>query len=207
MAQWQDEFAELATAWAAVRGLEAAPDGDGVRAQGADMQEFIYPWPGTGDSVPISALQSGAVLTLVTANPREAADFAASQGLAEDVAFVLLTVPTADLDDAPPLPENAGVAQAPLEFYDLVEVAVFDTPVASGRIRVEDDVAMVGGLQAPADDAEGRFEPVVLAALADEAFVHGVDTLSTVVTPEQVARYVDAGWTVAAHVASYRSTE
>ena len=49
------------------------------------------------------------------------------------------------------------------------------------------------------------FGQAVLAALVEEAFVHGAETLFTVVSERQVTGYADTGWTVAAHVITFHS--
>jgi hypothetical protein len=120
---------------------------------------------------------------------------------------VLLTAPTAELDAVPELPEGAELAQAPLELYDLVEVSVFDHPVASGRVRIEDGIAVLGGLESQTPGAGKGFERAVLAALVDEAFVHGADTLYTILLPGQVANYTADGWTVAAHLTRFTASQ
>ncbi|MCX6500161.1 MAG: hypothetical protein NTU93_15410 [Arthrobacter sp.] len=212
MADWQDTLPLWAAAWAAVRGQSSAPEGTGVvtAAAGAHSQpEYILAWPGTGADRAAETVRQrpGAVLTLVTTDAEAALSYAATLGLAPVGQAVLLTAPTEDLNAAPDLPENAELAQAPLELYDLVEISVFDHPVASGRVRIEDGLAVVGSLQAEAPEAGKGFEAAVLAALADEAYVHGADTLYTVVSQDQVAAYTASGWTAAAQVISFRASD
>jgi hypothetical protein len=212
MADWQDTLPLWAAAWAAVRGQSSAPEGSGVvtAAAGEDAPpEYILGWPGTDADRAAENIRQhpGAVLTLVTADSGDALSYAAAHGLAAVGQAVLLTAPTEDLNAAPDLPENAELAQAPLELYDLVEISVFDHPVASGRVRIEDGLAVIGSLQAEMPDAGEGFETAVLAALADEAYVHGADTLYTVVSPDQVADYAGSGWTAAAQVISLSASD
>ena len=207
MADWQDTLPLWAGAWAAVRGQSSVPEGSGVvTAQTGEHAhpEYILAWPGSDADGAADAVsqQPGAVLTLVTADPAAAAGYAAARGLASVDIAVLLTAPTNELNTRLDLPENAELAQAPLELYDLVEISVFDHPVASGRIRIEDGLAFIGGVQTDTPESGGSFEAAVLAALADEAYVHGADTLYTVLGPGPVAAYTASGWTVAAHVIS-----
>lgn len=232
MAEWQETLPVWAGAWAAVRGQASERYGSGVRTAPAGAgtpPEYILVWPGTDADRAAEAVRGhpGAVLTLVTAAPLTAdsltaapvtaarmtgdpatgdrgtaLDFAAAHGLAFSGQAVLLTARTDDLNTALDLPENAELARAPLELYDLVEISVFDHPVATGRIRVDGGLAVVGGLEAQASAAGMNLGAAVLAALADEAFIHGADTLYSVVGPEQAAGYAAAGWTVAAHLAS-----
>ncbi|WP_168709345.1 hypothetical protein [Arthrobacter sp. PAMC25564] len=207
MADWQDSLPLWAAAWAAVRGQTSAPEGSGVLTAAAGEHshpEYILAWPGTDADRAAETVRQhpGAVLTLVSGGSGDALGYAAARGLAPVGHAVLLTARTDELNAVPELPENAELAQAPLELYDLVEISVFDHPVASGRIRIEDGLAVIGGLQTHTAESGKSFEPAVLAALADEAYVHGADTLYTVLGPHQVADYTASGWTVAAHIIS-----
>jgi hypothetical protein len=206
MADWQDTLPLWAAAWAAVRGQTSASEGSGVltAAGAAAPPEYILGWPGPeADGAAETVRQRpGAVLALVTADSGAALSFAAARGLAPVGQAVLLTASTEDLNTAPALPENADLARAPLELYDLVEISVFDHPVASGRVRIEDGLAVIGSLQTEAPESTKGFEAAVLAALADEAYVHGADILYMVVSPDQVAAYTGSGWTAAAQIIS-----
>jgi hypothetical protein len=182
MADWQDTLPLWAAAWAAVRGQSSAPEGSGVVTAGAHSDpEYILAWPGTDADRAAETVRQrpGAVLTLVTTDSGAALGYAATLGLAPVGEAVLLTAPTEDLNAAPAMPENTELAQAPLELYDLVEISVFDHPVASGRVSIEDSLAVIGSLQAEVTETGKGFEAAVLAALADEAyarrghFVHG----------------------------------
>ena len=207
MADWQETLPRWAGAWAAVRGQTSAPYGSGIRTAPAGVgapPEYILAWPGTDADRAAETVRQhpGAVLTLVSGDSGTALDYAAAHGLALAGQAVLLTAPTDELNTVLELPENAELAQAPLELYDVVEISVFDHPVASGRVRIDGGLAVIGGMETQAPAAGESFEPAVLAALADEAFIHGADTLYTVVGPHQAAGYTGAGWTVAAHIAS-----
>jgi hypothetical protein len=211
MAHWQDTLPLWAGAWAAVRGQSSAPDGSGVVTIPAGEQarpEHVQAWPGTDADRAAETVRQhpGAVLTLVTGGAGDAQSYAAARGLVPVGRAVLLTAPTDEVNAVPALPENADLAQAPLELYDLVEISIFDHPVASGRVRIEDGLAVIGALESHPPESVPGLEPAVLAALADEAFVHGADTLYTVVGPDRVADYTGSGWTVAAHVASFSAT-
>ncbi|GAA4053557.1 MULTISPECIES: hypothetical protein [Arthrobacter] len=212
MADWQDTFPLWAAGWAAVRGQTSTPEGAVVvtAAAAADAPpEYIVAWPGSDADRTAETVrqQTGAVLTLVTAESGDALDYAAARGLATVGQAVLLTAPMEELNAVPELPENAELAQAPLELYDLVEISVFDHPVASGRIRIEDGLAVIGSVRTHAPESEKGLEAAVLAALTDEAYVHGAKTLYTVLRPHQVADYTASGWTVAAQIVSLSASE
>jgi hypothetical protein len=208
MADWQDTLPLWAGAWAAVRGQSSAAEGLGIVIAPSGEHahpEYVLAWPGADAERAAAAVleHPGAVLTLVTGEPGdELVDYAAARGLAAAGHAVLLTAATDQLNAAPDLPENAELAQAPLELYDFVEISVFDHPVASGRIRIADGLAVIGGLQAQAPGSGDTLEPAVLAALADEAYVHGAATLYTIVPPDRAADYIASGWTQAARIVS-----
>jgi len=211
MAEWQDSLPLWAAGWAAVRGQTSAPEGSGVRTAPAGEHahpEYILAWPGRDAERAAETVRQhpGSTLTLVFGEAGEALDYAAAaRGLAPVARAVLLAAPTDQLNAAPLLPENAELAQAPLELYDLVEISVFDHPVASGRVRIEEGLAVIGGLQTQTPDSGKGLKQAVLAALADEAYVHGADILYTVVGPDEVEAYIASGWTAAAHIVSLRA--
>lgn len=182
MADWQDSLPRWAAGWTAVRGRLSAAEGSGVTAlpDGEHPQaEYILAWPGNDVDAAAAALlkQPGAILTLATSDPEAARDYAAGRGLAAVGAASRPTARTEDLDVAPALPEDAQLAEAPLEFYDVVEISPFDHPVAGSRISIQEDPAVVGGVRAQGPDDAGRLAAAVLAGLADEAGAHGAGTL------------------------------
>lgn len=194
MALWQETFTNWATAWGAIRSLSARTQDGVVVLENADgaLTEII----GNGDAAARFPAPAGMV-TLVGDSSEALAE--ATQGWRDVRAMVLLTAATDDMNASPKLPPNVETAEAPMETYDLVEISLFDKPVLSGRIAMEDDVAFVGGFETYAPEGAGM-EHVATHLLAEEAFVHGADTLFTVVAPEVVADFEAAGWSVAAHV-------
>jgi hypothetical protein len=207
MADWQDTLPLWASAWAAVRGQTSAPEGSGVVIAPVGEhapREYIYSWPGPDADRAAEILRQhpGAVLTLVTGEPWDALSYAAAHDLTPVGHAALLTAPTEELNAAPDMPENAELAQAPMELYDVVEISVFDHPVASGRIRIQDGLAVIGSLQTDSPESGKGFKSAVLAALADEAYVHGADIIYTVLDPHEVELYAASGWAVAAYIVS-----
>ncbi|WP_125610161.1 DUF2127 domain-containing protein [Specibacter cremeus] len=194
MAAWQETLHLWGPAWAAVRGLDGAWDGAAVAVDGG---ETVLAWPG---DIPAT----GAV-TVVTDQPGDAGAAAAGQGLAAAGELVLLTARTQDLDMVPGLPPNANLAEAPLEMYDAVEVSLFDRPVAGGRIKVGDGLAVLGGLHVDPghDDIAAQIEAAMIASLGEEAFLHGADTLYLVADADQAARFAGTGWTEAARLLNF----
>lgn len=209
MDTWLATLQDWAAAWAAVRGRETMADGAGVRTTGGHgAAEYIQAW--SGDDVPRVADQvrsrPGAMLTLVAGQEADLLDEGPPLGLVPVKRAVLLTASTAKLPTSTALPENGGLEEAPLDLYDVVEATEFGRPVASGRVRVENDVAVIGSLKTHHPDTSPDFGRAVLAALVEEAYVHGAGTLFTVVSERQVSGYTRAGWAVAAYLVTFRST-
>jgi hypothetical protein len=207
MADWQDTLPGWAAGWLAVhgrtselegRGVVAVPDGDHPWA------EHILAWPGSGvDDAGVMVFHDpGTLLTLATTESGKVRDYAVARGLAGVGEATLLTARTDDLETVPALPADAQLAAAPMELYDVVEISVFDHPVASGRISIQDGLAVIGVVHADSPDDAG-LRAAVVAALADEAGVHGAGTLYTVVDPQRVAGYTASGWTATAALLSF----
>lgn len=197
MTNWQENLQAWGAAWATIRESDLG------------VAEQILGWPAaTGEF-------SAPVIHLVTADAADATDaagvagareFAATSGWAETGAVVLLTAVTEELDLVPQLPPNTNLAEVPLEHYDAVEVALFDRPVAGGRVKVGDGFAVLGGLHVDGQEPamEVALEAVMLASLGEEAFLHGADTLYLVADPAQASRVAPLGWTQVAQILSFR---
>ncbi|WP_427007834.1 hypothetical protein [Pseudarthrobacter sp. H2] len=207
MAEWQDALTGWAAGWLAVQGRTSAVEGNGVVAvpDVESQAEYILAWPGTGvdDVAALVLKQPGAVLTLATTEPGKAREYAGARGLAVVGEAALLAARTDDLDSVPALPEDAQLAEAPLELYDVVEISVFDHPVASGRISIQEGLAVIGGVRTQSPDDADHLGAAVVAALADEAGVHGAGTLYTVIDPQGVAGYTASGWAPTAVLLSF----
>lgn len=187
MTHWQETLEIWAPAWAAIRDLEDA------------ASEQILAWPVAGGAF------SGAVLHLVTEDAVAAREFAAGLGLAETGTAVLLSALTDDLDLVPKLPPDTNLAEVPLENYDAVEVALFDRPVAGGRVKVGGELAVLGGLHVDVPDPAmvAALEAVMIASLGEEAFTHGADRLFLVADAAQAARLAPLGWSQDAQILSF----
>ncbi len=203
MAFWQDAFYDWAPAWAAVRDLESEVSG-GVVTVGAQR---VMMWPGDPDSSAASEAASGS-LVLVTDDADAATHFAQSLGLRAAGRQVLLNAETDTLDLVPDLPPDANLAEAPMENYDLVEVALFDRPVARGRLSLGEELAVLAELSVDEGHEElvHALEQAMVAGLGEEAFTHGADTLFLVASEEQAARF-DAveGWSRAAEILTFEN--
>lgn len=189
MTSWHESLNTWGPAWAAIRDLEDP------------AAEQILAWP-----VGAGAIAEGSVMHLVTEDTAAAREFAAAARLTETGAAVLLSASTDELDLVPHMPPNTNLAEVPLENYDAVEVALFDRPVAGGRVKVADGLAVLGGLHV---DPEGEgmqteLETVMIASLGEEAFLHGADVLYLVAGSAQAARMAPLGWTQVAEILSFK---
>lgn len=208
MSHWQDNLPAWAAAWAAVGDREATAEGGGIRAFGDGSEvEYVLGWPGAeADRAAGKAREDAAmVLSLVTDDPAGGLEYASGHQLETVKQSVLMTAATQDMDGAVPLPEGAGLSQAPLDRYDVVEIVQFGHPAASGRVCVEGDLAVIGALKTHQPDAGPDMGRAVLSALAEEAFIHGADVLYTVVPERKVPGYTATGWTSVARVISLRT--
>lgn len=202
MAIWQDAFHDWARAWAALHDVDSGVAG-AVVTMGA---QHVMVWPGGDDAAQAAPAASGGELLLVTVDPAGAADFATSQGLRPTSRNVLLCAETESLDLVPHLPPDAYLAAAPMENYDLVEVALFDRPVASGRLSLGEELAVIAALVVDEGHAELEhvFEQAMVAGLGEEAFTHGADTLYLIAGEEQAERFAAAeGWTKVADILGF----
>ncbi|MDJ0317938.1 MULTISPECIES: hypothetical protein [Arthrobacter] len=202
MAIWQDTFHDWAQAWAAVQDLESVVE-DAVLTIGT---QHAMVWPGPGGSAQSAQMDSASELILVTEDPAGATQFAQSQGLHAGSHQILLCAQTDSLDLVPQLPPDGNLAAAPMENYDLVEVALFDRPVASGRLSLGEDVGVLALLvvDEQAQEFVHVFEQAMVAGLGEEAFTHGVDTLYLIANEEQGERFLSVdGWTKAAEILTF----
>lgn len=185
--------------------LETETDGTATVMDDGDGRKYVAAWPG-GDAARLAALAAGtpgSVLAPATTDHEGAHAFAAHHGLSPTGSAVLLSARTDTLDQEPDLPADGNLSAAALELYDVVEIPVFDHPVASGRIRVGDTTAVIGNVMSPGPGPADKLETVVIEALATEAAIHGVETLYTIIGPEKVPAYTAAGWTKAADILTF----
>ncbi|ALO65291.1 hypothetical protein NHF46_24265 [Arthrobacter alpinus] len=191
MALWQDSFHDWAQAWATLQDVQSTAAG-AVVTIGAQQ---VMVWP--GDGAVAETVAAGSELVLVTDDPTGATEFAQSQGLRATTRNVLLSAETEDLELVPDLPPDAYLAEAPMENYDLVEVALFDRPVGSGRLKIGDGIAVMAALMVDEEHATlaPAFEQAMVAGLGEEAFTHGADTLYLIAGEEQADRFAAVeGW-------------
>lgn len=102
------------------------------------------------------------------------------------------------------VPAEGVLAQAPLGEYDVIELSVFDHPVARVRWTVGMDGDGSGGagalsqVEAVGDGTlpDPAVVPVLVEAALDEAWQGGAEVVTTLVPAPMAPLYVDAGWTL-----------
>lgn len=180
MAAWQDSLAEWTQSWNATGGPE----------------RVVAIWPGdaTGDSAAdpanVPANVPAEVTVVVSEDPAAATAALASAGRPVKSQLKLVVGQAEDQELAATLPENSYVALAPMDTYDAVEVAIFDRPVARGRMNVGEGLAVMAHVSVDEDQTEiaGPLEFAMIDAVAEEAFLHGADLIFFVATTEQAER-------------------
>ncbi|MDQ4500921.1 hypothetical protein [Sinomonas sp. ASV322] len=110
---------------------------------------------------------------------------------------VVFAIRTSDVDPSPVLPEGADVIEAPLGEYDVVELTLFGRPAAKARIAYGDGIAAVGRFEFQQGQLPEQLAPGLLAALAQEAFAEGAETLYTVAEGTEQPPYLGPGWSEA----------
>lgn len=176
MAAWQDSLAEWTQSWNATGGPE--------------WVVAIWPGDATGDSAADPANVPAEVNVVVSEDPAAASAALAAAGRPVTGQLRLVVGETDSQELAPVLPENSHVALAPMENYDAVEVAIFDRPVARGRMVVGEGLAVMAHVSVDEDQAEnaGPLEFAMIDEVAEEAFLHGADHVFFVATTEQAER-------------------
>lgn len=120
-------------------------------------------------------------------------------------AWVVLSADPQAVSRVGALPSEGVLAQAPLGDYDVIELSVFDHPVARVRWTAMLDgegLAQAGALSLVERVGQGGLPdsavvPVLVEAGLDEAWQGGAELVTTLVPAVQVPMYVDAGWVMA----------
>lgn len=199
MAMWQDAFLDWTHAWASLQDLDFGSSGE-LAAIG---NTHVLIW---SSAVNTPQAASSSDLILVTEDPDGATAFAATLGLQSSNRQLLLRAETEDLDLIPNLPPDAYLAEAPMDNYDLVEVALFDRPVARGRLSMRGELGVLAEFDVDPghEDLVSDFEQAMVAGLGEEAFTHGADTLFLIASVEQAERFSSVdGWSQVAEILTF----
>lgn len=114
-------------------------------------------------------------------------------GWRHETTLQLLAAQPDDVEQVVKMADTSTLFEAPMDNYDVVEIADFDRPVASGRMYYGENYALISDpdLYSPADPQTAR--RAILANFAGSAFQHGLSWLLLVATEEN-ARQLPPGW-------------
>lgn len=100
---------------------------------------------------------------------------------------VLLAATTDDVEQVASIPETATLFEAPMDAYDVVEIADFDAPAGRGRIRFADGFALLSEPEIMAATNAEQFRNAVIANLAASASRQGLPWLFMVAEADNAA--------------------
>ncbi|MFL4474263.1 hypothetical protein ACIPVK_09715 [Paeniglutamicibacter sp. MACA_103] len=129
-----------------------------------------------------------------------------SQGWSLSDRRVLLVALANDVEQVASLPETATLFEAPMNDYDVVEVADFDAPAGRGRIRFGEGFAMLGDPSITTTSNTEQFRAAILANLAATAAGQGLPVLFLVTSADTAAgTRADraAGWSNATQLTTF----
>lgn len=212
MGPWQSNFPQWAPAWAEVRGLRSARDGETVLmfpAAGIVPPQYVATWPGrdTPRAAAVVAGQPGTRLTLVTDDPETAGSFAAGHGLVPLSRLTLLAADPAHLPQVPQLPDGATLALAEERGCTVVQITAADETVARGRVALGAGIAVFGGIDIRRADPDHTMETAVLAALAAEAADAEAPLALLPALPKTVLWHGGHGWSAAAQILTFMQSQ
>ncbi len=152
--------------------------------------EVTCVWPAAEDLAslmadPDLASQPGqTMLTLLGAPDAAVIDGLQAQGWSRKGNRVLLAALANDVDQVINLPETATLFEAPMENYDVVEIADFDAPAGRGRIHFAQGFALLGDPSIMATSNAEQFRAAILANLAAAATRQGLSVLFMVTSAD-----------------------
>ncbi|GAA2958855.1 hypothetical protein ACX5K5_01770 [Glutamicibacter bergerei] len=171
-----------------------------VDINGEDPELLRY-WPTSGWS-PSSEYRR---LILLGAPNTEVAESLKAAGWNETSAMNLLAAKPDDVEQVVKLAETSSVFEAPMDNYDVVEVAEFDRPVARGRMHYGSTYGLLSDpdLQAPTNPDLVR--RAVLANFAGAAYSHGLPWILLVASADQLGSMTE-GWSKATSISIWQQS-
>lgn len=155
--------------------------------------ELLRWWP-TRDEVPsinnlVSERAQGRIaqLTLLGTPDETVINELATHGWSAKEHHVLLAATTDDVEQVAGLPETATLFEAPLDDYDVVEIADFDSPAGRGRIRFAEGFALLSEPEIMSPNNAEQFRSAILANLAASASRQGLPWLFMVAEADNSA--------------------
>lgn len=163
------------------------------RAEDGSNYEITCTWPAReqisallGDPG-ISAHHGQTRLTFLGTPDASVGGELASRGWSLSDRRVLLVALANDVEQVATLPETASLFEAPMNDYDVVEIADFDAPAGRGRIHFADGFALLGDPSITATSNVEQFRAAILANLAAAAARQGLPVLFMVTTADTAA--------------------
>ncbi|MGP5015700.1 hypothetical protein ACTXJX_18065, partial [Glutamicibacter ardleyensis] len=135
----------------------------------------------------------------------EVAESLKAAGWNETSAMNLLAAKPDDVEQVVKLAETSSVFEAPMDNYDVVEVAEFDRPVARGRMHYGSTYGLLSDpdLQAPTNPDLVR--RAVLANFAGAAYSHGLPWILLVASADQLGSMTE-GWSKATSISIWQQS-
>ncbi|GAA3327724.1 hypothetical protein [Paeniglutamicibacter sulfureus] len=201
--------------FALIRDRTVVRDEDGrlhsIAEDGSDY-EIISTWP-LPEELPtllgdpgLSGHQGQTRLTFLGSPDGVASRELAARGWSLSDRRVLLVALANDVEQVAALPETASLFEAPMNDYDVVEIADFDAPVGRGRIRFADGFALLCDPSITATSNVEQFRAAILANLAATAARQGLPVLFMVTTADTAAgtrAERGAGWSNATQLTTF----
>ncbi|MGO2052858.1 hypothetical protein CIK76_08865 [Glutamicibacter sp. BW80] len=166
-----------------------------------DDPELLRYWP-RNDWVP--ATEYRRVILLGAPNPAVASSLS-SAGWHETATLNLLAAKPEDVEQVVKLAETSTVFEAPMDNYDVVEVAEFDRPVARGRMHYGSTFGLLSDpdLYAPTNPDLAR--RAVLANFAGAAYSHDLPWILLVAAAEH-SEAMTEGWSKATKISIWQQS-
>ena len=171
-----------------------------VDSNGEDPELLRY-WP-TSDWSPNSEYRR---LILLGTPQAEVAQSLKAAGWTETSTMNLLAAKPDDVEQVVKLAETSSVFEAPMDNYDVVEVAEFDRPVARGRMHYGSTYGLLSDpdLQAPTNPDLVR--RAVLANFAGAAYSHGLPWILLVASVDHLD-LMTQGWSKATSISIWQQS-
>lgn len=182
------------------------------RAENGSNYEITCAWPAP-DELPallgdpdIEAHRGQSRLTFLGDPVQEVGRELISRGWSLSDRRVLLVALANDVEQMVSLPETATLFEAPMNDYDVVEIADFDAPAGRGRIHFGAGFALLSDPSITATSNVEQFRSAILANLAATAALQGLPVLFMVTNADTAAgtrAERSAGWSNATQLTTF----
>ncbi|MFJ6416733.1 hypothetical protein [Paeniglutamicibacter sp. NPDC091659] len=155
--------------------------------------EILRWWPARDEVPSLNNLLSeraqgrAAQLTLLGTPDETVIGELAAHGWSIKGHHVLLAATTDDVEQVASIPETATLFEAPMDDYDVVEIADFDAPAGRGRIRFAKGFALLSEPEIMSSSNSEQFRSAIIANLAASASSQGLPWLFMVAEADNSA--------------------